>query len=484
LEGAFGDIGRKLLGGLGWNAAGLIVQMLAQLAITIVLARLLGPTPFGLAAMAWAVIAPMGVLVDAGLGQSLVQKPDVRDDEIAFCFWAQLSAGIVLAVVFCLLSPAIAALFAEPTLQPVLLAFSGVLVLQGLSGTSLSLLRRDLRFRGLQLVQVSSLISANLLIAVPLALLGAGVWSLVASAIGVAALQAAIGYFLTRHSVRLRLGRGHERLLAISPKFLLLSLVNVAGFAMIPRLIIGRAFGVDALGLFDRAHALIVMPLSRLAAMVDSVLFASHARLLERRAATHGELYVTSLTVALLFALPAAAVIIPNGSAIIEVLLGKQWTAAAAFVPPLALLIPVFFVVQVSVPVLSGLGRPGIELVVQIIVLLLFGSLVAVVPRNAVEVIWMLAGAHALRAVCLTACVAKITGIAPGRLLAAAAPGAVVLGLVLSFNYFGRAVLPASLSPTAALATLLVGSALIAAAISAIWFKYFLNDGVRRAFAS
>jgi O-antigen/teichoic acid export membrane protein len=52
----------------------LVIQTLAQLTIMIVLARLLGPTPFGLAAMAWAITVPLGVLVDAGLGQSLAAK--------------------------------------------------------------------------------------------------------------------------------------------------------------------------------------------------------------------------------------------------------------------------------------------------------------------------------------------------------------------------------------------------------------------------
>jgi hypothetical protein len=81
-------------------------------------------------------------------------------------------------------------------------------------------------------------------------------------------------------------------------------------------------------------------------------------------------------------------------------------------------------------------------------------------------------------------CVARITGIGFRRLVAAAGPGAVGLGIVLLFNYLGRAALPPSLSPTAALAARLIGSGLIAAATSAIWLRFFVRDGIHGAFAA
>jgi lipopolysaccharide exporter len=466
-------IHRRMLGSLGWNTLGLIAQMLAQLAATVVLARLLGPAAFGLAAMAWAVIAPTGVLVDGGLGQSLVQRERLRDEEIAFCFWAQFCLGLFFATVVCVASPWIGHFFAEAALEAMLVAYSSVLVLQGLSGTSLNLLRRSLAFGRLQLVLVSSFVAANLLIAVPLAVLGAGVWSLVAAAIGNAALQAAIGYAMTRHDLRLRLGSGHQRFVTMSPKYLVLSLVNVAGLMTIPRFVLGRSFGSSSLGLFDRAYSLIVAPLARAAAMVDGVLFASHARGLERGRFDHGELYLATVTGALLFSLPAAAFIGMNGLQIIRVLLGDQWIAAAELVAPLASLIPIFFLIQVTVPVLNGLGRPGIEIIVQLAVVAAFVAAVLVLPRNPVEVIWTLMAAHSFRAVCLMVCVARITGLPARGFLNASAPGAVVLAMLLLFDEVARGALPVSLAPTAQLAALLVGSGVVVLGAYVAWWKIF-----------
>jgi lipopolysaccharide exporter len=472
-EGALGGIGRKLVSGLGWNAGGLMAQVLIQMGATVVLARVLGPVPFGLAAMAWAVIAPLGVLADGGLGQGLVQRTRLRDEEIAFCFWAQLCAGTVLAAILCALSPWLAELFADRALEPVLVAYSGILILQGLSGTSLNLMRRSLDFHRLQMVQVSSLLAANLLVAIPLAFLGAGVWSLVAAAISIAALQAVVGYSLTRHTLRLRFGRGHERFVAISPKYLVLSLINVAGLTTVPRLVIGRSFGSDSLGLFDRAHSLIVMPMARAAAMVEGVLFAAHARWLERGGFNHGELYLASVTCALLIALPTAAAIATNGLPIIEVLLGYQWIQAADFVAPLSALIPLYFLIQVSVPVLNGLGRPGVEIIVQIGVIIVFLVSVLLLPRNAVDVVWTLVAAYALRTICLAICVARITTVSARKFIQAAMPGAVALCTVLLFNHAARAALPAELSPILELAVLLAGSGLVALATFAAWWKLF-----------
>ncbi len=384
----------------------------------------------------------------------------------------------------CVAAPWIGDFFSEIALGALLVAYSGILVLQGLSGTSLNLLRRSLAFGRFQLVQVSSFVAANLLIAIPLAVLGAGVWSLAAAAIGNAALQAAIGYALTRHSLRLRLGSGHERFMTISPKYLVLSLVNVAGLTTIPRFVLGRSFGSGALGLFDRAYSLIVAPMARAASMVDGVLFASHARGLERGRFNHGELYLATVTCALLFALPAAAFIGMNGLPIIRVLLGDQWIAAADLVAPLASLIPIFFVIQVSVPVLNGLGRPGIQIVIQVGVVAAFVAAVVLLPRSPAEVIWTLVAAHSLRAVCLVICVAKITGLTARGFLAAGAPGAVVLGILLLFNDVTRAALPVSLAPTAELAALLAGSGLVVLGTYVAWWKLFRPALIDRALRS
>jgi O-antigen/teichoic acid export membrane protein len=472
-EGALHGIRRRLLGGLGWNAGGMLAQAIVQFGATIVLARLLGPGPFGLAAMAWAVITPLGVLADGGLGQAIVQRRRLRDEEIGFCFWAQVSAGSVLAVILCALSPWLSELFAHRTLEPILLAYSGILILQGVSATSFNLMRRYLEFHKLQLVQVSSVLAANTLVAIPLAFLGAGVWSLVAASISIAALQAVASYSLTRHTLRLRLGRGHERFITISPKYLLLSLINVAGLSLIPRLIIGRSFGSESLGLFDRAHSLIVAPMGRAAATVDGVLFAAHARSVKRGGFNHGELYLASVTGALLIALPTSAAIVMNGPAIIEVLLGDQWVGAVDFVAPLSALIPLFFLIQVSVPVLNGLGRPGVEIIVQIAVIVVFMISALLLPRTAVDVIWALVAAYALRTVCLTICVARITTVSARKLIAAAIPGAAAVCTVLLFNHAGRAALPAGLSPMIELAGLLAGSGAVALGTYVTWWKLF-----------
>ena len=162
-----------------------------------------------------------------------------------------------------------------------------------------------------------------------------------------------------------------------------------------------------------------------------------------------------------------------NGLPLIEVLLGHQWMGAADFVAPLSTLIPLYFLIQVSVPVLNGLGRPGVEIIVQIGVIAVFLASVLLLPRNAVDVSWTLVAAYALRTVCLAICVARITTVSARKFIQAAMPGVVALCAVLVFNHSARAALPAGLSPIVELGGLLAGSGAVALATYATWWKLF-----------
>src|SRR5579872_2004934 len=63
----------KATSGLGWNMIGFGVRAGAGFGINVLLARLLGPEPFGLIAIAMVVIALGNLLVDSGLSIQLIQ---------------------------------------------------------------------------------------------------------------------------------------------------------------------------------------------------------------------------------------------------------------------------------------------------------------------------------------------------------------------------------------------------------------------------
>jgi lipopolysaccharide exporter len=472
---------RKLLHGLRWNTGGLLVQALFQFVLGIALARILGPNVFGTMATAWATLTPALILADAGLGLALVQRELIATDEIKFCFLAQLVLGIAMAVALCLLSGIAARFFNEPELTLVIAALSSTIVLQALGLTSLNLLRRSVDFRRLQVVQISSYLASQLLFALPLALAGAGVWSLVAAAIANAALCSLGAYALVRHEIGWRFGRQAFRLPAISARFLLLNLINAA-LGALPPIAIGRLAGIPALGLFDRTFSLLVTPVDRAAAAVAGVLFSFYARTNERALIQH-DVFLGCLAAALFFGIPGAVVAFMNGPLIIEATLGSKWMAATSLVAPLSPFIALLPALQVSVPVLNGRGRPDIEvgIVIGTISVFLAGVLLWA-HDDLVRILWCLTAAYAFRVVCLLTAVKMLLFAGPAQFLAALVPGAAVAVLTVALNLVLEEALPDGAPSLLRLATIGLSSAALLLAAWHLAQALLPNGQIQRAF--
>ena len=508
------DGGPKLPAALAWNTGGLVFQAIAQLTFGLLLARILGPTPYGLMAMAWIALTPATILVDAGLGLALVQKPELTGAMIRYAFCVQSFLAFVIAIAFCAFAPLMALFFGAPELSGVLIVSSSILLVQAFGQSSVNLLRREMDFRRLQIVQLAALLGSTVLVALPLAIAGFGVWSLVLGAlanvatisisattltsdeggiprriiltvialtiasatllawvgvnswkiVGMCAINAglvAIAIHKTINGSNLSELRRQGSFGNASARFLILNLVN-ATFGALPAIVIGRSYGVAAVGLFDRTFALIVAPIDRAAAAISGVLFSHHATL-HRTGAAQNSVFLRSLTLAFLAGLPFAAGVVENEVLIIDVALGKEWLGAVPLVPPMAALVVLILVLQVAVPVLNGRGRPEIEAMIQLTSIVLFVVAVVLFAQISSGILWALVAAYVFRVLCVFAAVCYFLAIRPMSMFLSMLPGGVAAIFVFIANLLLSDNLPNSLSEAARLVAMIGTSAIILA---------------------
>jgi len=169
------ELAERTLAALQWNYAGALARAVCQITIMIVLARLLGPEPFGLVAIAWLLIGVGTLISDFGFGAALVQRAAISPDEVRYVFTVQMLLGVGYTVLVAGSADLLAYFFEQPELVPVVRALSFVFLVQAFGQTAVNLLRRDLDFKGLQLSQVLSYVLAFVLLGIPLAYLGLGV---------------------------------------------------------------------------------------------------------------------------------------------------------------------------------------------------------------------------------------------------------------------------------------------------------------------
>lgn len=168
--------------GVAWSATQKWGVRLISFLVMLILARLVLPESFGLVAYAAVFIAFAEIFVDAGFSDAIVQFPKLDREHLDTAFWISLVIGTFLTLGTITASELIADGFHEPRLVPILRWLSPVFILGALSSVQYAILRRNLAFRSLTMRSLIATISSGV-VAVIMAFMGFGVWSLVAKSL-------------------------------------------------------------------------------------------------------------------------------------------------------------------------------------------------------------------------------------------------------------------------------------------------------------
>src|ERR1035438_1900964 len=128
---------------LRWGYAGTATRALTGFASGVVLARLLGPKPFGQVAAAMLVFGLAGQFADGGFSSALVQAPELAEKDVRFAFTFQLAIGVALTALCALLAPAVGVALRDPLIGDVVRVTALVFLIQAFGQISAALLRRQ-----------------------------------------------------------------------------------------------------------------------------------------------------------------------------------------------------------------------------------------------------------------------------------------------------------------------------------------------------
>jgi len=279
-SGARENLTARTASGLSWSYLSTAALLVSNLLYTATISRLLSPAAFGLIAIANLVILFTQYFARMGIASAVVQKPNLSREDIRAASTAGIVVGVVcMAVVWALAWP-IAALFRNPELPPILRALSLSFVFMGWSMTGLGLLRRELRFKALSLIAVGAYVSGYVVIGVGLALLGAGVWSLVAASVSSTAIQAVWQYAVLRHPVRPpRRWQPYRALVSYGARLQGAYLMDYVG-GNLDTFTVSRLASTAVVGQYSRAYYLVFAPLGNyLTQALTNVLFSALSRI-------------------------------------------------------------------------------------------------------------------------------------------------------------------------------------------------------------
>jgi O-antigen/teichoic acid export membrane protein len=394
---------------LKWNYLGNIMRSLSQFVIGILLARLLGPEPFGIVAVAWMILGIGNLFADLGFGAALVQRENLSTLDLRFIFTCQMAFASFLTAAGIVSAEYIAAYFHKPEATLVIQVMFFLFVLQSLGQTAASVLRRSLNFKALQQITVVSYLIGYLFVGIPAAYMGFGVWSLVAAHLVQSLLNSILLIRVTAVPIKPYFHRGSPDIVSFGLK---VTAANLSSWSIsnLETVFIGRAFGVVELGLYNRAFNLLSTPMNVITTGFQGVLFSLCSRT-QKDLDKVKRIYIetTAAVAVICFPIFVTAAVVPE--TIVLGVYGAKWQAAIPVITPLALAVLVNALLAIKGPILMAGNRVGVELKNQVYTILLFiPILLMTIQHSLVAVAWAVFATYMIRWILLAIDTLRVTG--------------------------------------------------------------------------
>ncbi|MBL8379811.1 MAG: lipopolysaccharide biosynthesis protein [Burkholderiales bacterium] len=260
-----------------------VLQVLSFIT-TIVVARWLSPSDYGLMALAGIWISVLVLISEFGLGAAVLQFRDLSVEELNFCFYLGFSLASICYAALYFAAPFIGDWFNAPALADVLRVVGLTLLISALAIIPDGLLRKQLQLDKVTKAEVSGAV-VSLVTVLALAWNGAGVWALIYGMLARAAVQsfALYLYWPWRPGWRVSGSRRREILDFSSATFgsrLMWTLYDQSD-----SLVLGKVSGEVALGFYTMARDLASIPVTRISSLVNQMSVPLMATLQDDRVA-------------------------------------------------------------------------------------------------------------------------------------------------------------------------------------------------------
>ena len=422
------DLSHRSISAALWGASGSVVQLVLQLGIQVVLARLLGPEQYGLFAMAAVVIA-LGSFFTFGMASGLIQKRTVTDEDVRFVNFWQLSVGAVVAMAVFLLAETAAGFFQEPRVAPLVQAMSIVCLIEAAGAPSGGLLKRDLDFKSIQLAGIAGYVFGYGVVGIPLAMSGYGVSALVMAFITQTLLCLAIQYWRKRHVLGLVVWHRDAYALCGYGATVCATHINNWALMNLSRVVVGRMFPSAAVGLYAMSYNL-AMQLSGVVAGVQAPLFSASSRV-QHDVARLRTVFLTMLAATTLLAAPIFAGMAAAPQTIMLALYGHEWAESAPLLRAFTLAMPFFIATAMGTPMLWTSGRITQEFKFQLPIVFVLAAVAYVAAQHSLAAVaWAVLGIFVLRFIVITTAACIALGLRVRHIAIAFRAGVAVTALV------------------------------------------------------
>lgn len=359
------DLKERTIRGGAIKVCAQAANFILRLGSLMVLGRLLEPADFGLVGMVTAVTGALSLFKDFGLSTATIQRLSITDEQISTLFWINMLVGFGLSGLALAMAPAIVSFYHEPRLFWVTVALAAGFVFNAAGVQHAALLQRQMRFTDSAVIEIVALLVSTA-VGIGMAMKGFQYWALVGMAIAPPIVSTVGAWLLTGWIPgRPRRYVGVRSMMQFGGTLTLNGLIVYVAYNL-EKILLGRFWGADAIGLYGRAYQLINIPTENLNAAVGGVAFSALSKL-QNDPIRLRSYFLKGYSLVLALTLPVTIFCAIFAEDMVAVILGPKWKDAAVI---FRLLTPTILVLALINPLtwfIFSIGMVGRSLKVALV---------------------------------------------------------------------------------------------------------------------
>jgi len=302
---------------------------------TIILARILSPSQFGVYGIAVLVLGLLEILTETGINIVLIQEEGKTDEYISTAWVVSIIRGILISIVILIIAPFMASFFNSANALNLIRFAALIPLVRGFINPSVVKFQKELAFNKefwfrsfIFLVDTSFAIALGILTKSEYAL----IWGMFVAAI----FEVVISFFAAKPrpslefdstKVKKVIGRGKWITFAGTFEYLFQHIDDIA---------VGKILGTGPLGLYQQAYRVSTLPISEVGEVFNKVTFPTYSKISEDRHRLR-KAFLKVTAVILLFVIPFGLLLFFFAKEVVLILLGEKWLGAVGALKVLAI---------------------------------------------------------------------------------------------------------------------------------------------------
>lgn len=268
--------GDNVFSNMIWRFAERCGAQLVTFVVSIVLARLLEPSVYGVVAIVTVFTSILQVFVDSGLGNALIQKKNADNLDFSTVFYANIVFCLALYTILFFASPYIAKFYNMPELTNVVRVLGCTIIISGVKNVQQAYVSKHMMFKRFFYSTLAGTIGAAVL-GIIMAYCGLGVWALVAQNLFNLTVDTCVLWITVKWRPQLKFSWTRLKgLYSYGWKLLVSSLINTV-YNDIRQLLIGKMYSSADLAYYNKGKQFPNLVVTNINTSIDSVLFPAMA---------------------------------------------------------------------------------------------------------------------------------------------------------------------------------------------------------------